>query len=63
MICVYSDSFESVDLGLRCLRYILEALESQNLNNQKSLHQLVPVALPALFETFTNESIGIPERE
>lgn len=27
------------------------------------LHQLVPIALPALFETFTNEEIGVPERE
>ena len=48
---------------MRVLRYILEAVESENMSASKILHHLVPVSLPALFETFTNEEIGVPERE
>lgn len=63
LFCFFSDSYESVDLGLRTLRYILEKIEDQHQVASKNLYHLVPIALPALFETFTNEEIGVPERE
>ena len=38
-------------------------MEDQHQVVSKNLYHLVPIALPALFETFTNEEIGVPERE
>lgn len=54
---------ESVDLGLRVLRYILEGLDDMDPIVARSMHPLVPVMFPSLFEAFTNEEIGVSGRE
>lgn len=57
--------FTAVDLGLRTLRFIIETVDEKQPGLAKSLHALVPIALPCLFEAFTNadEEIGVHGRE
>lgn len=57
--------FTAVDLGLRTLRFILEIIDEKEPGMVKSMHALVPIMLPSLFEAFTNadEEIGVHGRE
>ena len=52
-----------MDLGLRVLRYIMEGLDDMDPTVARSMHLLVPVMFPSLFEAFTNEEIGVSGRE
>ena len=60
----YRDDFTSADLGLRVLRLLLEIIDERDPGLARSMHALVPMALPSLFEAFTNdEEIGVHGRE
>jgi len=62
---IAEDDFFAADLGLRILRFILEIVDEKADNDLgRSMHVLVPIVMPSLFEAFTNdEEIGVHGRE
>ena len=61
---ITEDEFTAADLGLRVLRLILEIVDEKDSGLARSMHALVPIAMPSLFEAFTNdEEIGVHGRE
>lgn len=60
---IAEDEFEQIDLGLRITRYILELIDEMDSSIARSMHPMVPLMFPCLFETFTKEEIGVRGRE
>lgn len=60
---IAEDEFEQIDLGLRITRYILELIDEMDSALARSMHPMVPLLFPVLFEAFTKEEIGVRGRE
>ena len=57
------DEYEAVDLGLRVLRFTLQAVDEHDSAFARGMYHMVPVVLPSLFEAFTNAEMGAHSRE
>lgn len=57
--CVlHRGEFESADLGFRVIRFFLESAEEQDQGlGMRNMYHLVPIIMPSLFQSFTNEDM------